>query len=86
MIRALGVVIAALVATPVAAVDLTFSNLCPGYTLRQTSTMLEVRCPGVAQPVLRFDGCIRASARWDRAAGKIIITCGAGSTFGLKSK
>lgn len=68
---------------------LAFTDICAGgvmFALRQTSTGVEVRCPDSQKPKLTIEGCLAAVAYRDKVTGKIILQCGAGSTFKTELK
>lgn len=71
-----------LLATPVNAMDLTFSNMCVGYWLRQDGSSVVVQCPNEVDPRLTIADCPGARAKRDES-GRIILTCSNGRQYGL---
>lgn len=57
-------------------------NVCNGWTLRQTSAGLEIRCPGQPQPYLTLAGC--TGARATKLNGVVTVTCSNGMTATLR--
>lgn len=84
--RAFGVaVLLALLSAPAhAGIELTFSNMCVGWRLTQTSLGLEVRCPNTTKAALVLKDCMNATATLNVATGRVAITCGNGSKLWLQ--
>lgn len=70
-----------LASTAATGASVSLCNVCAGWTLRQTSAGLEIRCPN-GTSYLTLAGCL--GARATKLSGMTTITCANGMTATIR--